>query len=161
MIRPADSEDAEAIARIYNHYVTNTIITFEEDPVSAAEIAARIQEVHAANLPWFVEETADGILGYSYAGKWKTRTAYRYSVESTIYLDPAFIGRGLGLPLYTHLIGDLRSRDLHTVIGGIALPNASSIALHEKLGFQKIGQLAEVGWKFNRWIAVGYWQLLT
>lgn len=160
MIRPAVTADAEAIARIYNHYVTNTVVTFEEDPVTSDEIAARIREVQSANLPWFLAETAEGILGYSYAGKWKTRSAYRFAVESTIYLDATATGRGVGIALYSRLIAELRARRLHTVIGGIALPNASSVALHEKLGFQKVAHFPEVGYKFGQWIDVGYWQLL-
>ena len=159
MIRPATLADAAALAAIYNHYVLNTPVTFEEDAVTAEEMAGRITEVQqSAN--WFVEAEDGNILGYAYAGKWKSRCAYRYAVESTVYLDKDATGRGLGTTLYRTLLDDLSGRGLHSVIGGIALPNAASVALHEKLGFHKIGQFKEVGWKFEQWIDVGYWELI-
>lgn len=159
-IRPARAADADALARIYNHYIRETIITFEEQPVDAAAMALRMDETAAASLPWLVAEAGGAVLGYAYASKWKGRCAYRYSVESTVYLDAAKTGRGLGTPLYRALIDALRGRSLHAVIGGIALPNEASVALHEKLGFRKVAQFPEVGYKFGRWIDVGYWQLL-
>ena len=113
-----------------------------------------------AALPWFVCETDGRVSGYAYASPWKSRSAYRRSVESTVYVAPHSAGHGIGSMLYRALISDLRERDLHTVIGGIALPNAASVALHEKMGFRKVAEFAEVGWKFERYIAVGYWQLL-
>lgn len=158
LIRPATSTDCEAIAGIYNHYIATTIITFEEEPVDAAEINARLAEVAAASLPWLVMVKDDRVIGYAYAGKWRGRVSYRYSVESSIYLDAACTGQGLGIVLYRELLRDLRSRSLHVVIGGISLPNPASVALHEKLGFEKVAQFKEVGFKLNRWIDVGYWQ---
>jgi len=160
MLRSATVIDAPAIAGIYNHYVLNTIVTFEEDPVSPSEMVGRIADLAAAGLPWFVWEENGQVLGYSYASKWKSRCAYRYSVESTVYLDQAATGRGLGTKLYTALIDELRQHKIHGIIGGIALPNEASVALHEKLGFEKIGQFREVGWKFEKWIDVGYWELI-
>ena len=159
MIRSVTTADAAAIAAIYNHYVFNTIVTFEEEPVSTAEIARRIGEVLDSSI-WLVWVEQDQVLGYAYAGKWKSRCAYRYSVESTVYLDKAATGRGIGTQLYAALIADLKKRGIHGIIGGVALPNAASVALHEKLGFQKIGQFKEVGWKFDEWIDVGYWELV-
>ena len=160
MIRPATPADAAAIAAIYNHYVANTIITFEEDAVGPEDMARRVAETLDASLPWFVWEEGGRILGYASASKWKSRCAYRHAVESTIYLDQSATGRGLGTVLYTALLADLKARGLHAVIGGIALPNAASVALSEKLGFKKIGQFKEVGWKFRQWIDVGYWELI-
>lgn len=159
MIRPALVSDADAIARIYNHYIRNTAITFEEMPVSAQEMVARIAELDAASLPWLVMEQDEQVIGYAYASKWKGRCAYRFSVESTVYLDPAHTGGGLGTSLYAALFAALRDRGMHVVIGGIALPNAASVALHEKLGLQKVAHFKEVGFKFEQWIDVGYWQL--
>jgi phosphinothricin acetyltransferase len=159
MIRPVTTADAPALAAIYNHYVLNTIVTFEEEPITLAESKWRIEEVTATN-PWLAAVEDGRILGYAYANKWKSRCAYRYAVESTVYLDKDATGRGLGTQLYTALLADLKKRGLHGVIGGIALPNAASVALHEKLGFKKIGQFKEVGWKFEKWIDVGYWELL-
>ena len=160
MLRAATTADATTIAEIYNHYVVNTIITFEEEAVPATEMAARISEVLGLNLPWFVWEENGRVLGYAYAGKWKSRCAYRYSVESSIYLAKDATGRGLGTKLYVALIDALRTKGIHSIIGGIALPNPASIGISEKLGFQKIGQFKEVGWKFEQWIDVGYWELI-
>ena len=159
MIRPALASDADAIAHIYNHYIRNTTVTFEEMPVSAQEMAARIAKFDAASLPWLVLELDGHVVGYTYASKWKGRCAYRFSVESTVYLDPAHTGRGLGSSLYAALFAALRDKGMHVVIGGIALPNAASVALHEKLGLEKVAHFKEVGFKFERWIDVGYWQL--
>ncbi|MBN1515798.1 N-acetyltransferase [Candidatus Sumerlaeota bacterium] len=159
MIRNANIDDAAAICGIYNHYVEKTIITFEEQPVSADEMQSRIKEVTAV-YPWLVWEDAGIIAGYAYAGQWKSRRSFRHTVESTVYLAPGATGRGMGRQLYAGLIDALRDRGIHSVIGGISLPNPASVALHEKMGFEKIGHFKEVGWKFNQWIDVGYWELI-
>ena len=151
--------DAEAIARIYNHYILNTVVTFEEQTVSADEMAGRVKAVEAASFPWLVCEHAGQIVGYAYANKWNARSAYRYSAECTVYLDPARTGQGFGTALYDALFAILRDKKMHTVIGGIALPNEASVAIHEKFGLKKIAHYQEVGFKFNRWIDVGYWQV--
>jgi L-amino acid N-acyltransferase YncA len=147
------------ICGIYNHYVRETVVTFEETPVAEHEMAQRIVDV-TARLPWFVWEQGGAIQGYAYATAWKPRSAYRHSVESTVYLAPAATGRGIGTELYRALIDDLRGRHAHCVVGGIALPNVPSVALHEKLGFKRVGQFGEIGWKFGQWVDVGYWQLV-
>ena len=158
-VRSATADDAEAVARIYGYYILNTTISFEEQPVSTAEMAERIAEVLSSSLPWVVAEHAGRVVGYAYAGKWKGRCAYRYSVETSVYLDPQFTGRGIGTQLYRDLLAMLRDRSIHVAIGGIALPNAASVALHERLGFGKVAHFKEVGYKFGQWIDVGYWQL--
>ena len=160
MIRPASTADAPSIAAIYNYYVLNTSVTFEEEAVSTEEMARRIGDTLAAELPWLVWTEAEKNLGYAYASKWKSRCAYRYSVESTVYLDQTSTGRGLGAKLYSALIAELRNQTYHGVIGGVALLNAASVALHEKFGFQKVAHFKEVGWKFSQWIDVGYWELI-
>ena len=157
-IRTARPDDASRLSEIYNHYVRETVITFEQTPIDAAEMARRIKAV-GAQYPWLVYEEEGQVLGYAYATAWKARSAYRQSVESTVYLDPAAFGRGLGKELYAALIVELRAHGFHTVLGGIALPNDASVALHQRLGFEKVGHLAEVGRKFDRWVDVGYWQL--
>jgi len=159
MIRSVDAEDAEAICNIYNHYIKNTTITFEEHPVSKKEMKNRIART-TLSLPWVVWEENGKTKGYAYASKWKTRSAYRLSVESSIYLQPDFIGNGAGKILYEALISELRNRSLRAVIGGIALPNERSVALHERLGFVKVAQFKAVGRKFDQWVDVGYWELL-
>jgi len=157
-IRPARVSDAEQITEIYNHYVLRTHITFEEQPVDTASMAQRIRGI-VPSLPWLVWEERQ-VLGYAYATKWKDRSAYRNSVESTVYLRSDAFGNGIGTRLYEALVAELCNLGLHSVVGGIALPNAASIALHEKLGFTKIGHFQQVGRKFERWIDVGYWQRL-
>lgn len=158
MIRACTAGDAAAVAEIYNHFVRETVVTFEETQVSAAEMAQRIAEV-GARFPWLVWDD-DGVVGYAYASAWKTRSAYRFSVETTIYLAAGHEGRGIGSKLYGALLAELKTRGFHSVIGGVALPNPASIALHEKLGFRKIAHFAEVGRKFDRWVDVAYWQLI-
>jgi phosphinothricin acetyltransferase len=158
MIRSATIEDAGAICSIYNPYVGETTITFEDQEVSVEAMQARIAEVTVA-LPWLVFEAEDEVGGYAYATRWRARAAYRYSVETTVYLAPRFQRRGIGQKLYGKLIEKLRGLGVHRAMGGIALPNAGSVALHEKLGFKKVAHFEAVGRKFDRWIDVGYWQL--
>jgi L-amino acid N-acyltransferase YncA len=156
-VRACRESDAGAIAAIYNEYIRDTVITFEETPVAADEMARRIAEV-GARYPWLVYDGA--VVGWAYATTWKTRSAYRNTVETTIYLAASHCGRGIGRALYEPLIADLKARKLHCALGCIALPNPASIALHKKRGFQKVAHFAEVGRKFDRWVDVGYWQLL-
>ncbi len=160
MIRPATVDDARDIAAIYNHYVTGTVITFEEERLPEAELRARLVAVQGHRLPWLVLEQEGAVAGYAYASPWRTRSAYRFCVETTVYMAPQCTGQGLGLQLYRRLLDALQPLELHSAIGVIALPNAASVRTHEKLGFAKVGELKQVGWKFERWIDVGYWQLL-
>lgn len=158
-IRSACPLDAARICTIYNHYVDGTTISFEEAPVTAADMAARIADVIDGGLPWLVLTDGDDIIGYAYATKWRARPAYRHAVESTIYLDAALAGQGHGMRLYARLLDALRVRGLHTAIAGIAQPNERSVRLHERLGFAKVAHFAEVGFKLGLWIDVGYWQM--
>jgi phosphinothricin acetyltransferase len=158
VIRHVSTADCDRLAEIYNHYILNTIVTFEEQAVTGADMAQRVQAIATTSLPWLVAEQAGRVVGFAYASRWKGRCAYRYSVESTIYLDPGLTGRGLGSRLYTALFDRLRELGMHSIIGGIALPNPASIALHEKLGLHKVAHFREVGFKFDRWVDVGYWQ---
>ncbi|WIG56810.1 MAG: hypothetical protein OJF61_002598 [Rhodanobacteraceae bacterium] len=155
----ATGADAESICAIYNHYVEHTIVTFEEQPVTTAEMQSRITAV-LEKLPWLVLEHDGAIAGYAYASPWKARSGYRFAAESSIYLAPAQTGRGFGPRLYASLLENLRARNVHCVIGGAASPNPASVALHEKLGFTKVAHFRENGFKFGHWIDVGYWQLL-
>lgn len=158
MIRAATLEDAAAICSIYNPHVVGTIVTFEEEEVTVEAMRARIAEV-TGMYPWLVAEVGGEIAGYAYATKWRIRIGYRHSVETTVYIAPAFQGRGVGTTLCQALIRELRGRGVHRAMAGIALPNPGSVALHEKLGFRKVAHFDEVGRKLNRWIDVGYWQL--
>lgn len=157
MIRTATPKDAKAIAGIYNYYVKNTNVTFEEQPVTEREMRRRIKAKLSKYVFLVLEEGGD-ILGYAYADDWKTRCAYKYTVESSVYLKHGQSGRGIGTKLYKELLRLLKDKGIHIVLAGIAIPNDASIALHEKLGFEKTGQLKEVGFKAGRWIDVGYWQ---
>ncbi len=158
-LRDARVDDASAITAIYNHYVATTTISFEEELVSAVEMGTRISTVQAANLPWLVAIIDSQVAGYAYATPWRVRPAYRFSVESSVYITPDQPRRGLGRALYSALIERLRGGDTHLVIGGIALPNAASVGLHEAMGYVKVAHFEEVGNKFDRWLDVGYWQL--
>lgn len=159
MIRAAILDDAGRLAEIYNYYIEKTTVTFEEEPLEASEMRARMSR-YDDDYPWLVADL-DGIAcGFAYAAPWSDRTGYRPSAETTVYLAPEHIGKGLGNALYDELIENLRRNKLHSAIGVIALPNVASIALHEQLGYKKTGEFQEIGKKFGQWINVGYWQLL-
>ncbi|HEY0064237.1 MAG TPA: arsinothricin resistance N-acetyltransferase ArsN1 family B [Telluria sp.] len=157
-IRNATAADAPAIVAIYNHYILNTTISFEEEAVTAPIMAARIAEVQAAGLPWLVALMNGELVAYAYATKWRVRPAYRFSVESSVYVASNRARTGLGKALYRVLLERLRTAGVHLVIGGIALPNDASVALHEAMGYVKAAHFSEVGRKFDRWVDVGYWQ---
>jgi phosphinothricin acetyltransferase len=159
MIRPATLSDAQALAEIYNPYVRDTTITFEAEPVTAAEMAGRIAKVTEA-YPWLVWDEGGQILGYAYSSVWRARAAYRYSTETAIYLSMERRRQGVGTSLYQALLDELRQRGFHSVLGCLALPNEPSVRLHEKLGFQKVGHMREAGRKFDAWVDVGFWELL-
>jgi len=159
LIRRATPDDAVAIAAIYNHHVVNTVVTFEEIPVDEAAMRSRIADIEASHA-WFVATVDGRIGGYAYASAWRARSAYRRSVETTVYVDGDRMRRGLGRALYDALLPELAQRGFHCAMGGIALPNAASVALHERTGFAKVAHFREVGWKLGRWIDVGYWQRL-
>lgn len=159
MIRSVEPSDASQLADIYNFYVKNSLITFEENSVLAEDMAQRITNINSANLPWLVAQDKDLILGYAYASKWKDRSTYGRSVEVTVYLTSTVTGQGWGNKLYQALFEQLQTRSIHAVMAGIALPNEASIALHEKFGMQKVAHFSEVGRKFDQWVDVGYWQL--
>lgn len=158
MLRDCTAQDAEPLCAIYNHYVEETAVTFEEAAVRADEMARRIAQVRC-QFPWLVWEEDRTVVGYAYAAPWRPRSAYRHSVETTIYLDPGATRKGIGTALYRSLIDRLGLLGVHRAVGGIALPNPASVALHEKLGFVNIGRFHEIGCKFGRWIDVGYWEL--
>ena len=157
-IRAVETSDADALAEIYNFYVLGTVVTFEEDPISGGEMEQRIGAVRSSTLPWLVAEKDGRVAGYACASPWKTRSAYRFSVEVTVYLAQDSARRGIGSMLYDELLSILHRLGAHAVIGGVALPNEASVALHEKFGFKKVAHFEQVGFKFNQWIDVGYWQ---
>ena len=159
MIRAATTGDAQQICEIYNYYIENTIITFESSRLSSDEMKERISDV-AQDFPWLVYQEEDHILGYTYASQWNKRCSYRLTAESTVYVRKGNYRRGIGRRLYTGLLNELKDRAIHAVIGGISLPNEGSRRLHERFGFEKVAHFREVGFKFGKWIDVGYWELV-
>lgn len=159
LIRPCAADDIDAVCAIYNHYIENTVITFEEIPLTVAQMRERI-ESYMQLYPWLVCEDAGEIIGYAYASKWKDRSAYKHTAEVTVYLDHEHLGKGAGRALYQALIDQLAVQNMHALLACIAVPNAASEKLHEQFGFKKVAHFAEVGFKFNRWLDVGYWQKL-
>ncbi len=157
-IRAVTATDAGAIIAIYNPYVQNTVITFEQAQVPKKEMVKRIEE-YKALYPWLVAEADGKVVAYAYATRWRTRPAYDQTLESTIYVDKAYTGRGIAKPLYLELLRQLKSTGVHAVVGCIALPNDASVALHEKCGFEKVAHFPQVGRKFERWVDVGFWQV--
>ncbi|WP_229426878.1 arsinothricin resistance N-acetyltransferase ArsN1 family B [Massilia atriviolacea] len=158
-IRDASAADAADIVAIYNHYILTTTISFEEESVSADTMAGRIADIQGGGHPFLVLTEGDTLVGYAYATKWRARRAYRFAVESSVYLQPGNGGKGHGAALYTALLARLADDGFHMVIGGIAQPNPASVALHEKFGFRKVAHFSDSGFKFGRWIDVGYWEL--
>jgi len=154
-IRLAVSDDAGAIASIYRPYVENSRISFEETAPGAEEMAARMQSVLH---PWLIMEVDGAIGGYVASSPYHRRPAYRWTVETGIYLSRDVQGHGLGRTLLSAMLELLTRQGFVTAIGAIALPNDASIALHEKLGFTRSGTYQEVGYKLGEWTSVGLWQ---
>lgn len=159
-IRRAQVRDAPDIAAIYNHYIVHSTATFEEEPLSPEQIAKRMRAVDEAGLPWLLREREGLILGYAYATPWRERTAYRHSVEISAYVRSDQARSGTGSLLYQTLIDELAELGKHSLIGVVTLPNPASAAFHAKMGFFKVAHLEQVGFKFGRWLDVGYWQKL-
>lgn len=158
VVREWDERDVTQICEIYNYYVENTVITFEEEPVSVNEMKNRLLSCTKMHS-WLVCESEGMVVGYAYASRWKERIAYKNTSEATVYIRHGFSGNGYGNALYTALLEDLKNRSCHVVLGCIALPNEASVRLHERLGFKKVAHFKEVGFKFNQWLDVGYWQV--
>jgi L-amino acid N-acyltransferase YncA len=157
-VRPATGDDAPACAAIYAPYVRDTAITFETEVPTAVEMAARIDKAQGA-YEWLVLETDNtGVIGYAYAGEFKSRAAYRWSVETSVYLAGAQRGGGGGRLLYTELLRRLAARGYRRAFAGITLPNDASIAFHRALGFTDAGVFRRVGWKLSAWRDVAWLQ---
>ncbi|ASW43288.1 GNAT family N-acetyltransferase [Clostridium isatidis] len=157
MIRLVKLTDAKDIVDIYNYYILNTNITFEEEELTIKEMEKRIRE-KTKKYPWLVYEEDKKVLGYAYLSQWKERSSYRYSCEASIYLHKDYKGKGLGTKLYEELLKLAKEINMHIIISGITIPNEASIKLHERLGFEKVAEFKEVGFKNNSWLNVGYWQ---
>jgi len=140
MIRQIKISDIEKILPIYNFHVENTLVTFDLIPLTVEQYAEKVLRI-ANEFPFLVfEDNNNKILGYAYASKWRPKSAYNQTVESTVYISNNAKGKQLGTKLYTELIKRLKEKDYKVVIGGISLPNEPSIKFHEKFGFEKVGQ---------------------
>jgi phosphinothricin acetyltransferase len=156
-IRVAAETDAAVVRAIYAPVIESSATSFELEVPSVAEMGARITTRQPAH-PWLVIEDETGVQGYAYAGRFSGRPAYDWSVETSIYLAPTARGRGVGAALYTALLQVLAAQGYRQAMAGISLPNAASVALHEGLGFAPVGVYRAVGWKFETWHDVGWWQ---
>ena len=158
-IEPATPADAAGIARIYAHHVLHGTATFEIDPPDVAEIAARMDRLRAAGMPWLVARDGEGrLLGYAYAGPFHVRAAYRHTAENTIYIRRDKLGQGLGTALLAALLAACEACGVRQVIALIAGTEPASVALHAKAGFVEVGRLKGVGRKHGKWIDVLYMQ---
>ncbi|MDP9117805.1 MAG: N-acetyltransferase family protein [Actinomycetota bacterium] len=156
-IRPARGADAAAIAAIYAPSVSDSAASFELVPPSAEEMGNRIQR--RPRLPWLVAQVQDEVVGYAYAGRHHERAAYGWSADCSVYIAAGSRRHGVGRALYVALFAELRQLGYVSVFAGIALPNASSVALHERMGFATVGIYPNAGFKFGRWHDVGWWWL--
>lgn len=159
MIRKVSLQDTKAITDIYNEYVINSVITFETEPVTEEEMQHRMTEISAA-YPYWVYEVEGKIAGYCYAHAWKTKAAYQYTLETTVYLAPSYQGMGIGRASMQRLIDDCRQGGYQSEIACITEGNEASTSLHLKLGFKPVSHFEEVGMKFNRKLDVYDYELI-
>jgi phosphinothricin acetyltransferase len=157
IVRLARPEDSAAIAAIYRPYVLDTSVSFELDPPDPDEIGRRI-ESGGALYAWLVGEADGRVIGYASASAFRARLAYRFAVETSVYLDADRSGRGFGRALYERLIGLVEAQGFTEAIGAITLPNPASVRLHQTMGFVPVGAYRRVGWKCGGWNDVGLWQ---
>lgn len=150
--RPGRPADLDALTRIYNHYVENTHITFDLTPYTVEERGSWLGHyAERGRHRLLVAADGDEVLGYATSGRFRDKAAYDPSVETTVYLAPAAVGRGVGSALYDALFTELANEDVHRAFAGVALPNDASLALHRRFGFTEIGTFREVGRKFGKW----------
>lgn len=156
LIRHADPErDAAACLAIYAPFITDSAVSFETTPPSVSEFAERIAR-HSQTHAYLVAEDDGKVIGFAYGSPHRERAAYRWTAETSIYVDPAHHGRGVGTKLYEQLLDLLRAQGIRMALAGATLPNDASIALHRRCGFIQVGVLPSVGWKFGRWHDVAW-----
>jgi L-amino acid N-acyltransferase YncA len=157
-IRAAEESDAPAIAGIYAPYVRSTAVSFEVDPPAESLMARRVAST-LDTYPWLVAEVAGQVVGYAYAAEHRERPAYRWTVDTSIYVDAAAHHRGIGRTLYAVLLCVLEQQGFRSAFAEIVLPNPASARLHESLGFRALGVHENIGFKLGAWRDIGYWQL--
>ncbi|MDB5506979.1 MAG: N-acetyltransferase [Devosia sp.] len=159
-LRPFDWRDVPGISAIYKHYVENSVATFDLADPGQTYIAEKFGHMVEAGHPVVIAEGNDGkLLGYSYASEYRTRPAYRFTLEDSVYLAPDAIGRGIGTALLTEIIAQSKARGFKQMLGVITADSAASIKLHERLGFRHIGLHQGLGYKFDRWLDIVHMQL--
>jgi len=153
-VRAATERDVPDMREIYNHYVANSTVTFDEDALSLKEFREKFRRGQAGGYPWIVALSPSGqILGYAYVSPWKEKAAYRYTVEDSIYLRAASTGKGLGTALFSELLERSKAAGMKEVIAVIADKGAeASVAMHKRFGFKEVGHMGRVGFKFDRWL---------
>ncbi len=159
MIRYANLQDAGAIVGIYNEYIINSVVTFETEPLCEEEMRTRMGGI-LDHYPYFVYEEDGKVVGFCYAHPWKERAAYRYTLETTVYLSSSHVGKGLGRSLMERLINECRNCGYKALIACITAENEASVALHTKLDFEKVSHFEKVGLKFGRWLDVVDYELV-
>ncbi len=158
VIRAYSPADIPAVTRIYGHYVRETVITFETEEPSEAEMAGRFAAIAGKGHPLLIAERDGGVIGYAYASTYRPREAYRFTCEDSIYLAPDAVGQGVGGKLLARLIEDSKKAGLRQMLAVITAERANSIRLHEKHGFRVIGRYEALGYKFDRWLDIVHMQ---
>jgi phosphinothricin acetyltransferase len=157
-IRHADpARDSAGCASVYEPFVRQTAISFEDDPPTADQFARRIEAV-SARFPWLVAEQGGAVVGFAYGSAHRERAAYRWAVDVAVYVGQNNQRRGVGRALYEALLSLLRRQGLYVACAGITLPNDASVALHQACGFELVGVYRRIGWKLGNWHDVGWWQ---
>lgn len=159
MIRRVKLQDAKAITTIYNEYVEHSVVTFDTEPLREEDMRSRIAEI-AARFPYFVYEEDGRVTGYCYAHLWKERDAYKHTLETTVYMAPGYLGKGIGKMLMQRLIEECKREGYHALVACITEGNAASDSLHLGLGFKQVSHFEKVGLKFGRWLDVVDYELL-
>lgn len=157
-IRKAAEADLPGVVRIINWAIAHSAANFSCQPESVADFVAEWRDTHAA-YPWYVATESNELIGYTRTSKWKGRCAYAWAAETSIYLDPAWHRKGVGRALYQRLIRTMSAQGYRSLLGGVTIPNPASERLHESLGFRRVAHLVRMGWKFNRWHDVVYYEL--
>jgi phosphinothricin acetyltransferase len=157
-VRPATVADAAGINAVYNHYIRETPITFDLAPWELAQRQAWLHEHAGGRHQVFVAVERDVVVGFASSGPWRPKAAYERCVETSIYVAPEHVGRGLGNALYAELFAALEGHDVHRVLAGVTMPNDASVAIHERFGFARAGYFTEQGYKFDRYWDVAWFE---
>jgi L-amino acid N-acyltransferase YncA len=160
IIREAVEDDLSDIAAIYNHEIANSTATFDLEPPTLAYWQQRLAGKHEGDHLLVAVDTDEDVVGYAYSWSYRPRPAYNLTRETSIYLDPSVRGQGIGQRLYPALLDAMSDSGVHTAVALVALPNPGSVALHERCGFEHVGTMREVGFKFDQWVDVAWFQRL-